>query len=255
VVDLDGVIWLTGEPIAGAAAAVRRLRRVGNSVLFATNNSALTVSELLARLARIGIDAGPEDLVTSAQAAAALIEPGSRALVVAGDGVVEALTARGISVVEEGPVDVVTVGLTHRFDFDLLARASVAVRRGARLIGTNDDPTHPTPGGLLPGTGSLLAAVSTAAGVVPLVAGKPYQPLASLVTAVAARRGEDVVVVVGDRPATDGAFARRLGVPFALVLSGVTGPSDLPVDPPAEVVAADLARLVDLAGPGARTAG
>lgn len=240
VIDLDGVVWLTGEPIDGAPEAVARLHRAGVRTLFATNNSAPTVAELRARLARAGIDAGPDDLVTSAQAAARMVEPGGTALILADGGVAEALTKRGIAVVEDGPADTVVVGWTRRFDFDRLARAAAAVRAGARLIGTNEDPTHPTPHGLLPGSGALLAAVAAASGAEPEVAGKPHRPLADLV----AERAGDVVVAVGDRPATDGLLARRLGVPFALVLSGVTGPEDPPPDPPAEVVAPDLATLV-----------
>ena len=157
--------------------------------------------------------------MTSAQAAAGLVEPGATVLALADGGVPEALDERGVIVVEAGPADAVVVGWTHRFDFDRLADAATAVRDGARLIGTNEDPTHPTPHGLMPGAGALLAAVATAVGVDPEVAGKPHQPMADLMTG----RASDVVVVVGDRPATDGLLARRLGVPFALVLSGVTG--------------------------------
>lgn len=241
MLDLDGVVWLTADPVPGSAAAVAALRRAGVRVLFATNNSSPTLAELVGRLGRVGVEAGPEDLVTSAQAAAGLLAPGSRALVLADEGVVEALGARGVEVVGSAPADAVVVGWTRRFDFDRLASAAGAVRGGARLVGTNEDPTFPTPDGLLPGGGSLLAAVATASGAVPVVAGKPHPPLAELV----ARRSGDVRVAVGDRPSTDGALARRLGVPYALVLSGVTAPADAAAArPPADVVAADLGALV-----------
>jgi 4-nitrophenyl phosphatase len=245
VVDLDGVIWLTGEAIPGAREALTRLHRAGVRTLFATNNSAPTLAELQERLARAGITVGPDDLVTSAQAAAGMLEPGSTAVALADDGVTEALVARGVVVVEEGPADAVVVGWTHRFDFDRLAQAADVVRSGARLVGTNQDPTFPTPYGLVPGGGALLAAVANASGAEPEVAGKPHQPLVDLVRG----RAPDVVVVVGDRPATDGLLARRLRVPFALVLSGVTGPDGIPPEPSADAVAADLATLVtDLYG-------
>lgn len=222
VIDLDGVVWLAGEPIAGAADAIKDLRANGNDVLFATNNASPTVSELLARLARAGILAGPDDLVTSAQAAAALVESGWRVLPLADRGVFEALEARPVTIVDRAPADAVVVGWTRHFDFEGIARAMRAVRDGARLIGTNEDPTHPTPDGLLPGSGALLAAVATASGAVPLVAGKPHEPFASLVRSVASDRGLDIVAVVGDRPSTDGLLAHELGAPYALVLSGVT---------------------------------
>ena len=241
VIDLDGVVWLAGEPIPGAAEAIGRLRRAGISPLFATNNSAPTVDELLARLARAGVPATPDDIVTSAQAAAVLVPAGATVLALADGGAVEALEERNATVVEKGPADVVLVGWTHHFDFDRLATAATAVRNGARLLGTNEDPTHPTPGGLLPGAGALLVAVATAAGVEPEVAGKPHRPMADLITA----RRSDVAVVVGDRPSTDGALARFLRAPFALVLSGVTAPGGPPPDPAPDVTADDLGALVD----------
>ncbi|HUA96614.1 MAG TPA: HAD family hydrolase, partial [Acidimicrobiales bacterium] len=149
VVDLDGVVWLTDQPVPGSADAVAALRRVGVRVLFVTNNSQPTLAELVGRLDRVGIEASADDLVTSGQAAATLLAPGARALVLGGGGVVESLTARGVEVVELPPVDAVVVGWTRQFDFDRLAAAATAVRAGATLVGTNDDPTFPTPGRLL----------------------------------------------------------------------------------------------------------
>lgn len=250
VVDLDGVVWLAGQPIPGVPEAVDRLRDAGVRVLFATNNSSHPIAEVVDRLARAGVEAGPDDVVSSAQAAASLVEPGETVLVVAGEGVTEALGERGAGVVEDGPADAVIVGWTRRFDFDRLAAAAGAVLGGARLIGTNDDPTLPTSSGLLPGAGALLAAVSTAAGVMPEVAGKPHQPLADLISA----RADHVAMVVGDRPTTDGLVARRLGAPFALVLSGVTAPDAPMPDPPPEFVADDLGALVPVGAPAGRAA-
>lgn len=225
MVDLDGVIWLSGEPIAGAGDGVRRLRDAGVRLLFATNNAEPTGAQLAQRLARAGIEVEPDDVVTSAHAAAGLVSAGQRVLAVGGPGVDEALHERRAIVVHVGDdaatdVDAVVVGLTHDFDYDVMAAAATAVRRGARLVGTNEDPTHPTPKGLLPGSGALVAAVATAAETPAIMAGKPHAPMADLI----GRRAADVAVVVGDRPATDGMLARRLGVPYALVRSGVVAP-------------------------------
>jgi glycerol-1-phosphatase len=241
LVDLDGVIWLAGDPIERVGEAVELLRAHGVRVVFATNNSAPTIDELLARMARAGIPAAPDDLITSAQAAASMVTAGERVLALADGGARDALRERGAELVEEGPAEVVLVGWSRGFDFDRLAQAARAVRAGARLIGTNDDPTHPTPEGLWPGAGALLASVETASGVRAEVAGKPYRPMIELIRA----RHQEVTGVVGDRPSTDGLLARSLEAPFALVLSGVTAPGD-PVDPPAQVVAADLYELVQL---------
>jgi HAD superfamily hydrolase (TIGR01450 family) len=247
IIDLDGVVWLAGEPIDGVRDAVATLRAHGVRVIFATNNSAPTIDELLARMGRAGIPADAADLITSAQAAATLVGEGDAVLALADGGAREALLARGARLVEEGPFDAVLVGWTHDFTFDRLARAATAVRGGARLIGTNEDATHPTPEGLLPGAGALLAAVVTASGAQPEVGGKPHPPMTALIRA----RHPDARLVVGDRPSTDGALAQSLGVPYALVLSGVTAEGDS-VDPPADLVAADLAALVRRVAEGDR---
>jgi len=108
-------------------------------------------------------------------------------------------------------------------------------------LATNDDASYPTALGLTPGGGALAAAVAYASGVEPEVAGKPHEPMVSLTR----RRAGDIEMMVGDRPSTDGRFARRLRARFGLVLSGVTTEADLPGHPPADVVAPDLAALVD----------
>jgi HAD superfamily hydrolase (TIGR01450 family) len=243
--DLDGVVWLAGRGIPGSADAVRRLRHHGERVVFLTNNSGPVVAGHLESLRSVGIEARAQDLATSAQAAAALLTAGTRATVVGDDGIHEALAERGIKVVaaSDGP-EAVVVGRTVQLDYGRLAGAASAVRRGARFIATNTDATFPTgtgDDGLMPGAGALVAFVSTAAGRQPEVAGKPHQPMADLVRS----RFGALDVVAGDRPDTDGLFARRVGARFGLVLSGVTRRSDLPTCPPPALTADDLASLVD----------
>jgi len=247
VVDLDGVVWLRGRPLAGVDEAVARLRDAGVRVLFATNNSVPTRAQLHADLARCGIEVDDADLLRSADVAAGLLAPGSCAVVLAEDGVREALAARGVRVVPEGPADAVVVGLTRALSYEGVARAAAAVRAGARLVGTNEDPTYPTPEGLFPGAGAVLAAVATAAEAVPEVAGKPHRATAEAI--VARVPSGELRVMVGDRPATDGALAAQLGIPFALVLSGVTSPGAVPPDTDAAAVAPDLRTLVEGALP------
>jgi 4-nitrophenyl phosphatase len=162
--------------------------------------------------------------------------------VCAGPGVDEALEKRGVHTIREGDADAVVVGFHLDFDYGRLKAAHAAVRHGARLIGTNDDTTYPTPDGPIPGGGAILAAVVAATGVQPVVAGKPYAPMAALVRELA---GDGPHVVVGDRPETDGLFAVTLGAPFALVLSGITTAVDLPVTPEPTWISQSLATLVD----------
>jgi glycerol-1-phosphatase len=221
--DLDGVLWRGDEPIPGSAAAVTALQDRGLRVAFLSNNSSLPVADVVAKLGRCGVEADRGDVLTSALAAAELLRrdlpDGAAVLMCAGPGVVEALHAVGLKIVDRPPAAAVVVGFHREFDFDELDRASQAVRAGARFVATSLDATYPVPGGLLPGSGALVAAIATAAGVTPEVAGKPSPAMADLVRGRFGTRG----VVVGDRPSTDGALADELGWPFALVLSGVTG--------------------------------
>ena len=239
VLDLDGVVWLSADPIPGAADAVARLRAAGERVVFCTNFSGNLLAEQEAKLEYHGIPAHG-DVLTSAMAAARLVEPGERVLICGGPGVAEAMAARGAIPVRDGDADAVAVGFHREFDYERLRIAARAVDRGARLIATNDDATLPTPDGPIPGGGALVAAVAYATGVEAIVAGKPHQPMADLVLSVGGPEG----TVVGDRPSTDGGLAARLGYRFALVLTGVTREDDLPVEPAPDVVAASLAELV-----------
>jgi 4-nitrophenyl phosphatase len=243
ILDLDGVVWLTEQPIAGAAEAVAELRRRGEQVVFVTNNSSVTIAEQEAKLAAHGIP--PEGgLVTSAQVAAELVAPGERVLCAGGPGLAEALEARGAVVVRNDgtdidPVGAVVVGFHRDFDYERLRVAAGAVRAGARLLASNDDATYPTADGVIPGGGSILAAIERASGVDAVVAGKPYRPM---VDHLLGRFGAEGTVV-GDRPDTDGGLAHAMGWRFALVLSGVTTDAT-GVDPTPDVVAPSLAALV-----------
>ncbi len=249
--DLDGVVWLSHEPIPGSVEAIARLRAHGHRVLFVTNNSFSLLADQERSLAGIGIPA-VGDVLTSAQAGALLMQPGERAFVCGGPGVVEALEARGVAVVDaadiDAPgvvVDAVVVGFHRSFDYEGLRRAAGAVGRGARLIGTNDDATYPTPNGPIPGGGSILAAVERATGLSAVVAGKPYAPMAELVRTTIGDAAATGAVMVGDRPSTDGLFARTLGCRYALVLTGVTAAGS--TEPPApDRELPDLAAAADL---------
>jgi HAD superfamily hydrolase (TIGR01450 family) len=243
ILDLDGVVWLGDDVIPGVPEAIEKLRAAGHTILFLTNNSSRRVSYLVEKFEGMGISVEADEIVTSAQAAATMLEPGTVALVCAGDGVREALEARGVNMIDDGKADAVVVGFHKDFDYGRLNAAYQALLGGARLIGTNDDTTYPTPDGPIPGGGALLAAVAAAAGMEPEVAGKPYQPMADAVRARIGGAADDGIVV-GDRPDTDGLIAERLGLPFALVFTGVTHEDDLPVEPAPAKTAADLATLV-----------
>ena len=238
--DLDGVVWLMHQPIAGSVNAIELLRDAGHRVLFVTNNSFSVVSDQEKALAKIGIDAH-NDVVTSSQAAGALLRKGERVLLGGGPGAVEAIENAGAILAGRSDdhkadeqideqFDVVMVGYHATFDYRGLTRLSQAVRNGARLIATNDDATYPTPHGLIPGGGSILAAVSAASGVEPIIAGKPHKPMADLVRQVLGVHDLSHAWMVGDRPSTDGLFAQTVGCKFAQVLTGISSAADAKVD-------------------------
>lgn len=231
--DLDGVVWLSHEPIDGAPEAVRLLRSSGRRVLFVTNNSHPTTSEIERRLDAVGIPA-VGDVVTSAQAAARLLRGDESVLVCGGPGIVEEVARRGCRVSQchkstnpEDVYDAVVVGFHREFDYAVMDKASAAIRAGARFIATNLDPTYPTPSGLIPGGGAIVSAISTASGSTPVVAGKPHLPLAQVVRELCPDIPPSRMLMVGDRLSTDKEFAAMLGCRFALVLSGVSGFSDV----------------------------
>ncbi len=243
LLDLDGVVWLSHQPIPGSPEGIARLRAAGVRVLFVTNNSGATVAEQEAALAAIGIPAAG-DVLTSALAGALLVEPGERVLVCGGPGVTEAIERRGAVPVLDGPCEAVVVGFHRSFTYERLRLAATAVQAGARLIGTNDDATYPTPDGPIPGGGAILAAVEVGSGTRATVAGKPFAPMARLVREVVGDDAAAAAVMVGDRPSTDGRFARQLGCRYAHVWSGVT-PRGTVVDPIPDLVGDDLGHVVD----------
>jgi len=252
--DLDGVVWLAHQPIAGSVDAIARIRANGRRVLFVTNNSMATIADQEAALQQVGISARG-DVVSSSMAAAGLIASGERVLVTGGPGITEAVERQGgtavlnVGVTTNEPFDAVVVGLHRDFDYFRLTVAATAVRAGARLIGTNGDSTYPTADGLAPGGGAILAAVAAASGATPQIAGKPCRPMATLINEMLSSADESFdpssVLMVGDRPETDGLFAAELRSAFVLVRSGVMAPNQA-VDPAIDV-ALDLPDLAALA--------
>lgn len=234
VFDLDGVVYLGDEEIAGAGRSLDELDRAGHQLLFCTNNSSRTRSQSAAKIARVtGYQARLDQIASSAIAAGHLLVPGQEVIIIGGDGVREAVERADATVVHGERADAVVVGIDPEFDYQALHRASAAVRAGAQFIATNRDVTYPTPTGLYPGAGSLVAAVEAACGVVPQDAGKPGSTMRALLRSMI--HGERVVMI-GDRPDTDLAMAHIEGWASVLVLTGVTPRADGVVPAPDHVV-------------------
>lgn len=232
LLDLDGVLFRGGRVVPGAPETVRELRTAGKRIVFLTNNSARTPEQVADTLAGLGIEAAPEEVVTSALPTARLLAesgdgPASTAYVIGREGVRAALARAGVDVLEGSPdrADFVVVGWDREVGYEQLRVASVLVRRGARLVATNDDASYPAPGGeLWPGAGALLAAVETASGTRATVVGKPHR---HLFDEALDRAGTREALMVGDRVETDVVGAARAGIDALFVLSGATGRADL----------------------------
>ena len=245
IFDLDGVVYLGNETVPGAGRTLTRLEADGHNILFCTNNSSRTRAQSAEKIHRVtGYSAHPEQIASSAMAAGRLIESASRVLKVGGDGVAEAIDIAGATEVSDIDADTVVVGIDFSFTYDLLDRASAAVRNGARFIATNRDVTYPSPTGLKPGAGSIVAAVEAAAGVVPVNAGKPEPTMRKLLREMLV---EGPVMMIGDRADTDLAMADAEGWVSVLVDTGVTAP-DTRVNPVPTHRVASIVDVPDLIG-------
>ncbi|SCF29951.1 Haloacid Dehalogenase Superfamily Class (subfamily) IIA [Micromonospora purpureochromogenes] len=252
VFDLDGVIYLIDRPIPGAVEAVGRLHADGHAVAYATNNASRRSSEVADLLTGMGVPAEPQEVLTSAAAAAELLRDrfpaGAPVLVVGAEALRAEIRAAGLTPVaraDESPVAVVQ-GYGPQVGWADLAEASVAIRAGAIWVATNTDRTLPSGRGPLPGNGSLVAALRHALDRAPdVVVGKPE---AALFATAARRAGAGRTLVVGDRLDTDIEGAGRAGLDSLLVLTGVSDVSELLAAPESRrptYVAMNLAGLFD----------
>jgi len=230
LLDLDGVVYLGAQPIPGAADALAAARAAGMRLAFVTNNASRNPAAVAAHLVELGVPATVDDVVTSSQAAATVIAErcgtGARVLVTGTDALRAAIEQAGLRIVasaDDRP-DAVVQGYSPELRYADLAETALAVRGGALWVATNVDSTLPSPRGLLPGNGSLVAAVALATGRRPLVAGKPELPMhAEGVRRTAAHDP----LVVGDRLDTDIEGAHAADTDSLLVLTGVTAAVDL----------------------------
>ncbi len=237
--DLDGVVWRGKTALPGSVEAIEKLLSNGEEVTFVTNNSAKTMTQNEQRLIDLDIEAKGR-VITSALAVGSLVERGEKVVVLGGEGICEAVHNQGGHVVEHGPADAVIVGLDHNLTYERLRSATLAIHNGARFLASNDDATYPHEDEFWPGGGTLVAAVQTAVGHPPIIAGKPHDPMKQIVQRRYGKNG----IMIGDRPETDGLFAQNMGYHFGLVLSGVTQLQDLPVQPAPTHISENLAELI-----------
>jgi 4-nitrophenyl phosphatase len=224
ILDLDGTLYHGTHEVPGAVAFVRRLAEGGIRRLFVTNRANRPPSVVAEQLRGMGLECSDQDVFTSAEATASYLNKG-RAFVIGMDGIRQALTRQGIAITDQAP-DYVVVSMDTEFTYEKLARACTLIRDGAKFIATNPDRGLNTEQGVLPGTGAIVAAVTAATGVEPVVVGKP-QPL--IIEAAMQRLGTKPAetLVVGDNIETDVPAGFNAGALTALILTGISSRRDL----------------------------
>lgn len=242
IIDMDGVLWHGELPQPGLTEFFATLRELGIPFILATNNASHTPGEYVAKLARMGVTVSENEILTSGMATAQYLAEccnpnATRIFVIGEDGAKQPLLERGFiltGLYEIGDrkgasklgADLVVCGKDRGLTWDKLATATLNIRNGAKLIGTNGDTTLPTELGITHGNGAILAALQAATGVVPVVIGKPepimYQQAIALLGTSPAE-----TAAIGDRLDTDILGAVRAGIRSLMVLSGVSSEADL----------------------------
>lgn len=251
IIDMDGVIWKGDAPIGDLPSTFRKIRERGLRFVFATNNGTKSPEEYQEKLRTLGVEIEPSQVVTSALGIAFMLDreypKGTKIFMIGENGICAALEEMGfeiLSVERAQEAQIFVMGIDRGINFQKVAEATLLVRNGIPFYATNTDRTFPTPRGEIPGAGAWLSIITTATGVDPIVAGKPYPFLMELALEKLGTKKEETLVV-GDRLETDIAAGQRVGCPCALVLSGVSTREEADQwTPKIDMVADDLASLI-----------
>lgn len=252
ILDMDGVLWHGSEPIGDLPAIFDSIRAQGLKFVLATNNSGSTIPEYQEKLANMGVQVSPEQVLTSADATFAYIRDNypvqNTVYIVGTDSFKKNGKDHGFIVLDDdndqSPADFVLVGLDRNITYKKLDIASRKIRNGALFIATNTDATYPMPHGLTPGAGTMVSAIQTASGKTPFVVGKPERYLYHYATRSMALMPEQILCI-GDRLDTDILGAQKGGFRSAFVLSGVNNLDDLATwEPKPDIIVEDLTALI-----------
>lgn len=224
IIDMDGVLYQGDKPVPGLHEFFSFLRERPIPFILATNNSTRTPQQRVEKLARMGVQIFPEEVLTSGQATARVLAreypAGTRVHVFGSPALRKAVEEEGFVLADED-VELVVASMDRDVTYEKLKRAALLIRGGARFVATNLDPTQPTAEGLLPGTGSLIAALRTTTETEPLVIGKPEPTMFQLAMAKMGAKPE-TTATIGDRLDTDILGGQRAGLITICVLSGST---------------------------------
>ncbi len=232
ICDMDGVIYHGDRLVEGAKEFVDWLKNQNKSFLFLTNSSAKSSKELKQKLARMGIDVGIEDFITSAHATASFLasqNPNVGVYVIGESGLINALHNAGFYIDQVNPVYVV-VGESRTYNFEQIETAVHLVLGGAKLIGTNSDLTGPSEKGIVPACRALVAPIEMATGRHAYFIGKPNPLMMRHAIKKIGCKLEDTLII-GDRMDTDIIAGIESDIETALVLSGITRREDLAMYP------------------------
>jgi 4-nitrophenyl phosphatase len=249
IFDMDGVLWKDNQPIGNLRKIFQQIDQLDLKVVLATNNATASINSFLDKLAGFGVELKPWQVISSSIVVAQYLcdryPAGGNVYAVGEAGLKETLAEAGFKHTHKGEIVAVVAGMDRQITYEKLKIATLLIRRGVPFIGTNPDPTFPSPEGLIPGAGSILAAIETAAGVSPKIMGKPEPEIYEVCLE---RMGltPDETIAVGDRLSTDIACAQRVGVISGLVLSGVTSRDQAEAwKPKIDWIGSDLTELVN----------
>jgi len=246
LIDMDGVLYRGDVPLPRLPEFVAFLRRRPIPFALVTNNSTRTPQQYADKLARMGVEIEPAEVLTSGQATARYLArsypPGTRVHVFGMDSLREAVMEEGF-VLADKDVAVVIASMDRDLNYEKLKRASLLIRRGALFVATNLDPTQPTDEGLLPGTGSMIAALRIASETEPVAIGKP-EPTMFQLAMQAMDAQPQTTAVLGDRVDTDLVGGRQAGCRTIGVLSGSSGRTEMEAFGP-DFLFEDIAELLD----------
>ena len=246
IIDMDGVLYRGNTPLPGLQEFFIFLRERPIPFILATNNSTQTPQQRVQKLARMGVEIFPEEVLNSGQATARALArqypAGTRVHVFGSDALREAVTEEGF-VLADQDVEIVVASMDREVTYEKLKRATLLVRAGARFVATNLDPTQPTEEGLWPGTGSLIAALRTATETEPLVIGKPEPTMFQLAMDQMGARPE-ATATIGDRLDTDILGGQRAGMITICVLSGSSNRAEAEAFGP-DFIFEDIAELLE----------
>jgi 4-nitrophenyl phosphatase len=249
ILDMDGVLWREKAPIIDMPTTFAAIQQRNLKVVLATNNSTKSPAAYQSLIRSFGVELEEWQILTSSLAVADLLHrrfpEGGPVYIIGESGLEEALLKRGFILSAQNPVAVVA-GIDRQISFEKLKIATLLIRSGVPFYGTNPDRTFPTPEGLIPGAGSILAALETATDQSPIIAGKPHTALLEVSLERLGTRPEETLMV-GDRLETDILGGQKAGCKTALVLSGVsTYAQAIQMQPPPDFITETLQTLVQI---------